>query len=110
MPVYFISYTVLFWIPSFLFVIFLYKPLEKTTKKAFWLTSFIMAVVSIIMEYLYIKFDVWSFSQNIDPLLGIWFWKAPVEEYVYWFGATPFCLSLYLAYARLFEKIKLRNK
>ncbi len=110
MPVYFISYTVLFWVPSILFLIFLYRPLQTYTRKAFWLTVFIMAVVSVIMEYLYLKFDVWGFSERIDPLLGIWIWKAPIEEYVYWFGATPFCLSLYLAYCRLFEKLKSRNK
>ena len=65
-----------------------------------------MAFVLIIMEYFYIKFDVWSFSQKTDPLIGIWFWKVPIEEFVYWFGATPFCLAIYLSYKRLFEKLK----
>ncbi|MEA3306524.1 MAG: hypothetical protein U9Q34_01920 [Elusimicrobiota bacterium] len=75
-------------------------------KKSFWITSIVMAVALIGMEYLYLKFDVWGFSEKIDPLIGIWFGKAPIEEYVYWFGATPFCLSVYLSYKRLFERGK----
>ena len=65
-----------------------------------------MAIALIGMEYLYLKFDVWSFSEEIDPLIGIWFGSAPIEEYVYWFGATPFCLAVYLSYKRLFERGK----
>lgn len=110
MPVYFISYTILFWLPSALFVFFILKLFDNSLKKSFWITTFIMAAVSVVMEFFYLKFDVWSFSQARDPLLGIWIWKAPVEEYVYWFGATPFCLGLYLSYVKIFERLKKRNQ
>lgn len=100
MPLYFITYTILFWVPVALFLFFFFRKLSPERRKAFWITTGIMAVVSVIMEYFYLKFDTWSFSEEIDPLLGLWFGKAPVEEYVYWFGATPFCLSIYLVYLK----------
>lgn len=101
MPLYFIMYSVLFWVPVCLFVLFFFGKLPPGIKRAYWLTTLAMAVISVIMEYFYLKFDTWTFSERIDPLLGIWFGKAPIEEYVYWFGATPFCLALYLLYCRL---------
>lgn len=105
MPLYFITYTALFWVPSIFFIVFLLKLFDGSLKKSFWLTSALMAFLSIIMEWLYLKFEVWSFSEKFDPLLGIWFGPAPVEEFVFWFGATPFCLALYLSYRKLLEKL-----
>jgi hypothetical protein len=37
-----------------------------------------MAVGSVVMEYLFLKFDVWFFSEKIDRLLGLWIGSAPV--------------------------------
>lgn len=103
MPLYFITYTALFWVPVALFMFFFFGSLSPERRKAFLITTLIMAAVSTIMEYFYLRFDTWSFSEKIDPLLGIWLGKAPIEEYVYWFGATPFCLSIYLVYLRLMK-------
>ncbi|MBU2530830.1 MAG: hypothetical protein KKD35_07310 [Elusimicrobia bacterium] len=47
MPVYLITYTVLFWIPAFLFVLFLLKFFGSNIKKSFWITSIMMAIVLI---------------------------------------------------------------
>jgi lycopene cyclase domain-containing protein len=105
MPLYFITYTALFWVPSIFFIVFLLKLFDGSLKKSFWLTSALMAFLSIIMEWLYLRFEVWSFSEKFDPLLGIWLGPAPVEEFVFWFGATPFCLALYLSYRKLLEKL-----
>jgi lycopene cyclase domain-containing protein len=104
MPVYLITYSVLFWVPSILFVLLFFKTLDSGTKKSFWAACAAMAAVSVVMEYLFLKFDVWFFSEKIDSLLGLWIGAAPVEEFVFWFGATPFCLAIYLSYCRLFKK------
>lgn len=104
MPVYLVTYTVLFWVPALLFVLFGLRRQEAARRKGFWAASAAMAAVSVVMEYLFLKFDVWFFSEKIDRLLGLWIGPAPVEEFVFWFGATPFCLAVYLTYARLFKK------
>ena len=104
MPVYLITYTVLFWVPALLFILFILKTFDGGIKKSFWAACVAMAVVSVIMEYLFLKFDVWFFSEKIDRLIGLWFGAAPVEEFVFWFGATPFCLAVYLSYCKLFKK------
>jgi len=101
MPVYLITYFVLFWIPVLVFLLFAFRHLSLPMKKAFFSVSVIMAVFSIGMEWLYLYFDVWSFSEKTDKLLGWRIFGAPVEEYVYWFGATPFCMTLYLGYRRV---------
>lgn len=95
------TYTALFWVPSLLFLALLFPRISPSYRKPFWLTTLIMAVVSVIMEQLFLHFEVWGFSEAVDPLIGWWVLGAPVEEYVFWFGATPFCLSLYLGYRRL---------
>ncbi len=104
MPVYLITYTVLFWVPALLFAFFLLGRLPRARRKGFWAASAAMAAVSVVMEYLFLKFDVWFFSEKIDRLVGWRIGGAPVEEFVFWFGATPFCLAVYLSYAKLFKK------
>lgn len=104
MPVYLVTYSVLFWLPAMLLGVFLFKTLPVPLKRSFWAACFLMSLVSVAMEYLYIYFDVWSFSEKTDRLLGLWLWTAPVEEFVFWFGATPFCLAVYLGYCRLFRR------
>ena len=104
MPVYLVTYSVLFWLPAILLGVFLFKNLAAPLKRSFWAVCLLMALLSVVMEYLYIYFDVWSFSENTDPLLGVWLGTAPVEEFVFWFGATPFCLLVYLGYCRLFRR------
>jgi len=104
MPVYLILYLIIFWVPAALFVLLGLGACAPATRRAFWAASAAMAVVSVVMEYLFLKFDVWFFSEKIDRLLGLWIGSAPVEEFVFWFGATPFCLAVYLSYRRLFKK------
>ncbi|OGR41852.1 MAG: hypothetical protein A2X35_11105 [Elusimicrobia bacterium GWA2_61_42] len=104
MPVYLITYSILFWVPALLFVLFLLKTFDVSLRRSFWATSGAMAVVLVGMEYLFLKFDVWFFSEKIDPLVGLWIGSAPVEEFVFWFGATPFCLAVYLGYCKLLKK------
>jgi len=96
-----LTYTGLFWVPSLLFVLFLFPRVAPAYRRPFWLAALIMGAVSIVMEQLFLHFEVWGFSEAVDPLVGWWVLGAPVEEYVYWFGATPFCLSVYLGYRRL---------
>ncbi len=104
MPVYLITYTILFWIPALIFMLFLLKAFGAPVRKGFWAASAAMGAVSVLMEYLFLKFDVWFFSEKIDRLVGLRLFGAPVEEFVFWFGATPFCLALYLMYGRLMKK------
>jgi lycopene cyclase domain-containing protein len=104
MPVYLITYTLLFWLPAALFCAFLLGRFDAPLRKGYWAACVTMAVVSVLMEYLFLHFDVWFFSQKIDKLVGLWIGSAPVEEFVYWFGATPFCLGVYLTYSKFLKK------
>jgi len=104
MPVYLITYSIVFWIPVLIFVLFFLKIFDGCLRRSFWATSAAMAVALTGMEFVFLKFDVWFFSQKIDHLAGLWIGGAPVEEFVFWFGATPFCLALYLGYSRLLKK------
>ncbi len=104
MPVYLITYSVLFWVPALLFIFFMLGRWDAPLRRAFWAAAAAMAAVSVVMEYLFLRFDVWFFSEKIDRLVGLRIGGAPVEEFVFWFGATPFCLAVYLSYGRLFKK------
>lgn len=104
MPVYLITYSILFWVPAVIFALFFLKMFDPALRKSFWTTSGVMAVVLVGMEYVFLKFDVWFFSEKIDHLVGLWIGKAPVEEFVFWFGATPFCLAVYLCYSKFLKK------
>jgi len=100
MPLYFLLYFCIFWVPVFILASFLWKKLDPLTKKAFWIATAIMTFLTTVMEYVFLGFRIWTFSQNVDPLLGIWVGPVPVEEFVFWFGASPLFIFLYLAFDR----------
>ncbi len=100
MPRYFIMTVVAFWIPITIMSLFLMNRLTPLTKKSLWTTILVMIPVSFGMEYVYLWTDIWNFSEEMDPLLGIRIFGAPIEEFSFWFGGTPFVLLTYLTINR----------
>jgi lycopene cyclase domain-containing protein len=101
MPLYFLSTLVYFWAPVAALAWHLWPKLDPLTRKAFWCTMGIFYTLAFGMEYLYLYLQVWTFSEKLDPLLGIRIFNAPVEEFCFWFGATPFALFTYLGLDRM---------
>jgi len=104
MPVYLITYLLLFWLPVFGLGLYLWKKIDPLTKKAFWIAIGIMTIATFAMEYVYLWLDIWTFSEAIDPLVGLRLWGVPVEEFVFWWGASPLFVLMYFGYARLMSK------
>ncbi|MFH1258830.1 MAG: hypothetical protein ABII74_03295 [Elusimicrobiota bacterium] len=96
MHLYFWTVIIIFWIPSAFLYLFLRKKLDSLTKKAFWITVLILMPVTFAAEYIYLWADIWNFSENYDPLIGISIWGAPIEEFIFWFGAPIFFTLVYL--------------
>lgn len=100
MHLYFWSCLLVFWVPAVALLVGLWGRLNGPDRRAFWWACGFMAIVSFVMEYVYLAADIWNFSEAQDPLLGIRLFGAPIEEFVYWFGATPFVLAVYLLLTR----------
>ncbi len=96
MHLYFWTVVIIFWIPSVFLYLFLRKKLDPLTKKAFWITVLILMPVTFAAEYIYLWADIWNFSEKYDPLIGITIWGAPIEEFVFRFGAPIFFIFVYL--------------
>lgn len=103
MHVYFLTCVLIFWVPGIALAFGLWRGRSRWERRAFWITGVLVAVMSFGMEYVYLWADIWNFSEADDPLLGITIFGAPLEEFAYWFGATPFLLSVYWLMQR-FEK------
>ena len=104
MPLYFLSTMVYFWIPILIMGIVLWRGMDRLTRKAFLLTVLAFVPITAVMEYLCLHLDIWSFSEELDPLLGLRIFGAPVEEFLFWFGGTPFVLLIYLGFERRFGR------
>lgn len=104
MPRYFLLTIVYFWVPIALMGLFLIGKLDPTAKKAFWVTIALLLPLAFAMEYVYLALDIWTFSEAMDPLLGLSLWGAPIEEFFFWFGGVFFILLLYLSFDSLFKK------
>lgn len=89
-----------FWIPVILLWVLMRRHWDPLTKKAFWISMLIMTPATAVMEYVYLWADIWDFSEELDPLLGIRIFGAPIEEFFFWFGCAPFMLLLYLNFNR----------
>ena len=97
MPRYFIITILVFWIPVALLSFYIWPRLVPADRKSFWYSILVLTPATFAMEYLYIWTKIWTFSEAKDPLLGIRLWGVPVEEFSFWFGATPFILLLYFS-------------
>lgn len=106
MPVYLITYLILFWIPVIALAFYTWPSAGKYTRKALLITLAIMIVLTTVMEYVYLGLHVWSFSQAIDPLVGIWIYGAPIEEFVFWYGAAGLFIFMYLGFEKAMSKGK----
>jgi lycopene cyclase domain-containing protein len=104
-PLYFLTCVGIFWIPGTALLVANWRRLDKRRKKSFFILLGIMAVVTFAMEYVYLAADIWSFSEAHDPLLGLVILGAPIEEFTFWFGATPFVLGVYWTARRFFPAI-----
>ena len=99
------STLVYFWAPVGVMAWRLWPKLDVLTRRAFWRTLLIFYVLAFGMEYVYLYLKVWTFSEKLDPLLGVRIFNAPIEEFCFWFGATPFGIFVYLGLDRLLRKI-----
>lgn len=106
MPRYFLGTLIYFWIPVAIMGFIIRKKWDALSRKAFWYTILTITPMTFVMEYVYLYFDIWNFSEEMDPLLGINIFGAPIEEFSFWFGAGPFILLVYLLIGGLKAKKK----
>ncbi len=85
-----------FWIPIALLSIILLPRISRPMRNAFFATCILLIPVTVAFEYIGLKLDIWNFSEEYSKLWGLKLCGAPVEEFIFWFGATPLCLLLYL--------------
>jgi len=100
MPRYFIITVLVFWLPVLGLSFATWPRLSPPEKKAFWFSILVLTPATFGMEYVYIWTKIWTFSEALDPLLGIRLWGVPLEEFSFWFGASPFILLVYLTARR----------
>ena len=104
MPLYFLSTLIYFWIPILVMALCLWRHQDRLTRKAFWFTLAVFTLLTGAMEYVCLHLDIWSFSEELDPLLGLHIFGAPVEEFMFWFGGAPFVLFIYIGFDRKFRR------
>ena len=93
-PLYFITCVIIFWIPMAVIVPREWGGLSRAQRTAFWIVCLVMSVLTFGMEFVYLKADIWSFAED-SKLIGINILGVPIEEFVFWFGASPFLLGVY---------------
>jgi lycopene cyclase domain-containing protein len=100
---YFEFVTIQFWMPSALLLAMNWRWIaRKRIAFPFFSSLAIGAVISFFFEYVALGMGVWHFS-GPENYLGPGIWGAPIEEFLFYWGAAPFCLLLYLYFYRLFE-------
>jgi lycopene cyclase domain-containing protein len=100
---YFEFVSILFWMPAALLLAANWKwILRKRIVFPIFSSLAIGAIISFFFEYVALGMGVWHFS-GPENYLGPGIWGAPIEEFLFYWGAAPFCLLLYLYYFRLFE-------
>ena len=96
-PWYFLTTLLLFWLPLLPLAGLTWKKLDPPTKRSFWAGCVTVGLMTFGMEFVYRRrAKIWTFSEDVDPLLGIRIFGEPIEEFSFWNGATPFILLVYL--------------
>jgi lycopene cyclase domain-containing protein len=110
---YALSMLILFWIPVVIMLCVNIKWMaHRNMIIPFIICNLIMALVSFYFEYAAIGINIWHFSEEHHKLLRTIFnhpgfpyaiCGVPIEEFMFWFGATPFSILLYLSFLRLLD-------
>ena len=100
-----------FWVPT---AALLFFPLPGGTMlqylkakkwlKPFFITNGLMYLVCFYFEFAGLGLGIWGFSEAHHHLVKIPIFTAPVEEFLFWFGAAPLCILLYLYFYRMLKK------
>jgi lycopene cyclase domain-containing protein len=99
------SVVVSFWIPIFILSFVVLPGESKPMRFAFLATSLSFIPVTFAFEYIGLSLDIWNFSEKHCALWGPKIMGAPIEEFVFWFGATPLCMLIYLYYRKLIDGV-----
>lgn len=96
---------ILFWFPALVLYVGLSGWMKKRSYflKAFWVVTLGMIPLTTVFEYLALGLDIWNFTEQVDRLCGVSLFGAPLEEFSFWYGATPFCVLFYLYFRRVRE-------
>ncbi|MDE2290726.1 MAG: lycopene cyclase domain-containing protein [Elusimicrobia bacterium] len=100
LPLYFLSTLAYFWVPSAVLAAREWPRLTDARREAFGAALAVIWPMSVVMEYVYLHFQIWTFSERLDPLLGPRIHGAPIEEFCFWLGAPVFILLVYCAWRR----------
>jgi lycopene cyclase domain-containing protein len=95
-PRYFLLTVLVFWLPVAALASLIWNRVSRLDKKAFWYTVFLLTGLTTMMESIYVSTRIWTFSEKLDRLLGPRIRGVPIEEFSFWYGATPFMLLVYL--------------
>jgi lycopene cyclase domain-containing protein len=93
-----------FWIPVTILSFIVLPKVSHLMRMAFVVTFMVLIPVTVLFEYLCLLLDIWNFSEEASSLWGFRIAGAPVEEFIFWFGATPLCLLVYLYYTTIAGK------
>lgn len=100
---YFEFVAALFWLPAALLLAMNWRWMaRKRIAFPFFSSLALGAIISFFFEYVALGMGVWYFGPR-ENYLGPGIWGAPIEEFLFYWGAAPFCLLLYLYFYRLFE-------
>jgi hypothetical protein len=104
---YALSVGVLFWVPAFIMLGINRQWMARHEwRRPFWLTNAYLATVLIYHAFSSPGVNIWDYTtehHTVLPLLGV-FDTAPVEEFVFCFGAMLFSLMLYISFFRLIKR------
>ena len=111
---YALSTVLLFWAPViFLVAVNLRWINHRNQIVPFIHVNLFIGLTALYFEYAALGVGIWGFSEHHHKLLRTVFnnpgfpyalYGAPIEEFLFWFGATPFCILLYLSFCRILEQ------
>lgn len=103
-PRYFLLTLLVFWVPVLALASVTWRKVGGADRSSFWYTVLLLTGLTSMMEAIYISTKIWTFSEDMDPLLGPRIRGVPIEEFSFWFGATPFMLLVYLTASAVLRK------
>ena len=112
------SMVLFFWLPCLILCLWNWHWMSQYKLwKPFFLTWIILNAAAVVVELTSLKWGIWDFG-TVHPLLYKEFginplsypFGVPAEEFMFYWGATPFCFMLYIYFFRLIKKEKESEK
>ncbi len=108
--VYFSTLMLFFYAPATVLLYYVWTRTDRWYRSSIVFINCIALALGIVLEFVAVHLNFWTFYTDMDPLIGLNVGDIPVEEFLFYFGANLQLTTLYASVRHRSEKLGVTSR